>query len=75
QRPALVDMKAFAASRDVPADKMALLTKLSHVEDDLAEATRLLGQNFTETGFKYQQDLLQMKADIQRQIVGEGAGQ
>lgn len=70
-RPTLVDMKAFVASRNVPDDKMALLTKLSHVENDLAEATRLLGENFTESGFNYQQDLLEMKADIQRQIVGD----
>ena len=68
QSAQVVDMAAFLAQRQISGDDMELLTKLSYVEDDLAEATRLLGENFTERGWQYQQDLLRMKADIHRQI-------
>lgn len=69
QTAQVVDMKSFMARQRISGDDMALLTKLSCVEDDLAEATQLLGKNFSERGFQYQQDLMRMKADILRQIV------
>jgi hypothetical protein len=46
-----------------------LLNRLSCIEDDLAEATRLLGENFTDRGFQYQQDLVRAKAEALRLIV------
>lgn len=72
QAAQVVDMKSFLARQRISDDDMALLSKLSYIEDDLAEATRLLGKNFTERGYEYQQDLLRMKADIQRQIAERG---
>lgn len=64
----IVDMKSFLERRRLSEDDTAILTKLSYIEDDLAEATRLLVKNFSERGFEYQQDLVRMKADILRQL-------
>lgn len=79
QRPAVrrsaqvVDMRAFAARRNIPDDGMAMLNELSRVEDDLAEATRLLGENLTEQAWQYQRDLVRMRDDILRRIADSGA--
>lgn len=75
KRPApVVDMRAFAARRNIPDDAMVLLTKLSAVEEDIKEVSRLLTENWTDAAVQYQQDLLRMKMDIQRQIIDFGGG-
>ena len=63
-------MRAFAARRELTGDQSALLAKLSAVEDDLAEATRLLGQSFSDAMFEYQQGLMRVKAAILEEIAG-----
>ncbi len=68
--PTVVDMRAFAARRELTGDQSALLAKLSAVEDDLAEATRLLGQSFSDAMFEYQQGLMRVKAAILEEIAG-----
>lgn len=70
----VVDMRAFAARRHIPDDGMALLNELSRVEDDLAEATRLLAENCTDSAFRYQQDLVRARDDIMLRIADSDGG-